>query len=202
MSIFSAIFQQKGAITSGPLTQLPEKSGTKNPVFLCSSKENCIKGEQNTGTPFTVKYTFFPFPTPFSKFNSVLDETSRYLFQNNINHVLVYGQIKQDKRDELIRKFQEDDNCFVLVINLSIGSEGLTLTEANNVIFINEAWNPSMNRQAEDRVNRIGQHRPVKIHILRSKATIDVSLEKILVSKNKLETEYVNDLLNEVLFVS
>ena len=138
----------------------------------------------------------------FSKFNSVLDETSRYLFQNNINHVLVYGQIKQDKRDELIRKFQEDDNCFVLVINLSIGSEGLTLTEANNVIFINEAWNPSMNRQAEDRVNRIGQHRPVKIHILRSKATIDISLEKILLSKSKLETEYVNDLLNEVLFVS
>ena len=86
-----------------------------------------------------------------------------------------------------------------MVINLAVGSEGLTLVEANNVIFVNEAWNPSMNRQAEDRVNRLGQQKEVNVHIIRSLSTIDINLEKILQNKYQLETEYIDELINEIL---
>jgi len=55
-----------------------------------------------------------------------------------------------------------------------------------------------MNRQAEDRVNRIGQHRPVNIHIFRTKNSIDINLEAILTKKLKLEGEYIDLLLEEV----
>ena len=55
------------------------------------------------------------------------------------------------------------------------------------VIFLNEAWNPSTNRQAQDRVNRLGQLNNVNIYLLRSGKTIDEDIEKILVSKGKLE---------------
>ena len=123
------------------------------------------------------------------------------MLQRGIQNELVYGLLDKTERNLRLTRFRLDDQCKVLVINLSIGSEGLTLTEANNVIFLNEAWNPSMNRQAEDRVNRIGQHKPVNIHILRSKETIDISLEKILETKNKLEREYVDDLIGEIFHV-
>ena len=74
----------------------------------------------------------------------------------------------------------------------------MNLTEANVVIFLNEWWNPSTNRQAEDRVNRIGQHKDVEIHILRSLKTIDINLEKILTNKNILEKEYLDLLLEDL----
>ena len=108
------------------------------------------------------------------------------------------GKIAKDERDRLIKRFQNAEDCHALLINLTIGSEGLTLTEANNVLFLNEDWNPSMNRQAEDRVNRIGQHRDVNIHIFRTKNSIDINLENILTKKMKLEKEYVDLLLEEV----
>ena len=45
-----------------------------------------------------------------------------------------------------------------------------------------------MNRQAEDRVNRIGQHKDVEIHVFRTQQTIDINLEEILIRKGKLKT--------------
>lgn len=134
----------------------------------------------------------------FSKFNSVLDNFGNILRKEQFDHVVVNGKIGKLEREILINKFRTDENCNILLINLSIGSEGLTLTEANNVLFLNEGWNPSMNRQAEDRVNRIGQHRNVEIHIFRSLNSIDINLENILSRKMKLEGEYIDLLLQEV----
>lgn len=134
----------------------------------------------------------------FSRFNNILEKFSSSLTSKGIGNVIVYGKLNKDERERRIRYFQTNENCHVLLINLSIGSEGLTLTEANNVLFLNEAWNPSMNRQAEDRVNRIGQHKNVEIHIYRTKETIDINLENILIRKGKLESEYVELLVGDI----
>lgn len=134
----------------------------------------------------------------FSRFNNILEKLSSVLNTKSIDHVIVHGKFNKEERELSIKRFQSDEGCHALLINLSIGSEGLTLTEANNVIFLNEAWNPSMNRQAEDRVNRIGQHRNVDIHIFRTKNSIDMHLEQILLKKCKLENEYIELLIAEV----
>ena len=67
-----------------------------------------------------------------------------------------------------------------------IAGEGLNLTEANNVIFLNEWWNPSSNNQARDRVHRIGQDKSVSIFNLRTKNTVEESLAMILSEKKKI----------------
>ena len=135
----------------------------------------------------------------FSKFNDVLETIAQKLTKSGVKNQLVYGKLLKDERNSRILKFQTEADCKVLVINLAVGSEGLTLIEANNVIFVNEAWNPSMNRQAEDRVNRLGQQKEVNVHIIRSLSTIDINLEKILKNKYQLETEYIDELINEIL---
>ena len=67
-----------------------------------------------------------------------------------------------------------------------------TLSRRNNVIFLNEWWNPSSNRQAEDRVNRIGQKKPVSIHIIRARNTIDERVAQILDSKVTIESSFLS----------
>ena len=66
--------------------------------------------------------------------------------QRNINKFIknfkffVSGEDSLDDRARLIKKFKSDEKCFVLLCS-AVGSEGLNLTEANNVIFLNEWWN-------------------------------------------------------------
>ena len=133
----------------------------------------------------------------FSRFNKILDKMSKALVGQNISHQKINGTIDKDEREKRLKAFKISEETSVLVINIAIGSEGLNLTEANVVIFLNEWWNPSTNRQAEDRVNRIGQNKDVEICILRSLQTIDINLEKILLNKSGLEKEYLDLLLKE-----
>ena len=93
----------------------------------------------------------------FSNFNDVLKTFQKKLNSLNISSLLFTGELDSSSRDQVLTKFKKDPMINVLNLNSHIGSEGLTLVEASNVIFLNEWWNPSSNRQAEDRVNRIGQ---------------------------------------------
>lgn len=134
----------------------------------------------------------------FSRFNTILEKFANASTNMGVSNVMVNGNLSKEDRDLRIKRFQSDPSCHALIINLAIGSEGLTLTEANNVFFLNEAWNPSMNRQAEDRVNRIGQHKDVEIHVFRTKQSIDINLEEILLRKGQLENEYVDLLVSNI----
>jgi SNF2 family DNA or RNA helicase len=177
--------EQIGVLTKLMITASDQKVGL-SPKFLAALEtldEKIKKGEKSI---------------IFSRFNNILEKFSSALNTKGIGNVLVNGKLSKEDQDLRIKRFQSDENCHVLVINLSIGSEGLTLTEANNVLFLNEAWNPSMNRQAEDRVNRIGQHKHVEIHVFRTKNSIDVNLEEILLRKGKLENEYIALLVEDI----
>ena len=47
---------------------------------------------------------------------------------------------------------------------------------SNHVVFLNEWWNPAVNTQARDRVNRIGQTKDVFVYRLRTSGTIETQL--------------------------
>ena len=78
---------------------------------------------------------------------------------------LLTGDLSLAARRRVVDRFKSDAQCAVLLASLRVGGEGLTLTEASRVIFINRWWNPSNNSQAVDRVVRIGQHKPVRVTI-------------------------------------
>lgn len=93
------------------------------------------------------------------------------------------GAMNAQERESAIRNFRTDPNGTALLCSTRVGGEGLTLTEANHVIFFNEWWNPSVNAQAQDRVIRIGQRRGVRIYKFKCRGTIEEVLEDILRSK-------------------
>ena len=56
-----------------------------------------------------------------------------------------------------LNKFKSNKDISVLNVNSNVGSEGLTLVEASNVIFLNEWWDPKSEIVLRT-VNRIGQN--------------------------------------------
>lgn len=53
----------------------------------------------------------------------------------------------------------------LLVLGPKAAGTGLTLTAATHVIHLSRWWNPAVEEQCNDRVHRIGQTRPVTIHV-------------------------------------
>lgn len=78
----------------------------------------------------------------------------------------ISGSVAGHKRQEMVSTFQTSSAAFdVLILSPKAGGVGLTITAANNVIHLSRWWNPAVEDQATDRAYRIGQTRPVTIHI-------------------------------------
>ena len=135
----------------------------------------------------------------FSYLLRPLDVLARRLVRQNphLGVVSLTGKLTNDDRDRALREFKSEQRIVALLCSSRVGGEGLTLTEANHVIFINEWWNPSANDQARDRVVRLGQERIVHVHRFRCRGTIEESLEQILKRKSETFADVVDALVTK-----
>ncbi|RVU33944.1 DEAD/DEAH box helicase [Hwanghaeella grinnelliae] len=82
---------------------------------------------------------------------------------------IINGSTPIAHRQEITRRFQRhlklDEGFDVLLMGPRAAGTGLTLTAANHVIHLTRWWNPAVEEQCNDRTHRIGQSRPVTIHI-------------------------------------
>ena len=85
---------------------------------------------------------------------------------------------------------------FCFLASSRIASEGLTLTEANHVLFINRWWNPSSNQQARDRVVRIGQEQVVYVRNFVTQGTVESRVSQLLGEKLITFDELITSLEN------
>ncbi len=108
------------------------------------------------------------------------------------------GSLDKLEREEVLLRFKEDEDTPILLCSGKIAGEGLNLTEANHVIFINNWWNPSNNYQARDRVVRIGQEKKAFIHNLRADDTIESRLDEILKEKDDINAVVIESLVREI----
>lgn len=78
--------------------------------------------------------------------------------------VIFNGKISLKEKDEAVRRFMKDPSVMVFIGNMAAASVGITLTSSNIMIFNNLHYTPAMNRQAEDRIYRIGQQKECYIY--------------------------------------
>jgi SNF2 family DNA or RNA helicase len=64
-----------------------------------------------------------------------------------------------------------------------VAGQGITLTRASNVAFLDLEWTPAMHDQAEDRCHRIGQHDAVTAWYLLAADTIDETMIELISRK-------------------
>ena len=104
----------------------------------------------------------------------------------NINPLFFHGSLTVLQREELINKFQNDDDCKIMILSLKAGGTGLNLTSATNVIHYDLWWNPAVEDQATDRTYRIGQDKNVMVHRMITLGTFEEKIDEMLKSKKEL----------------
>jgi SNF2 family DNA or RNA helicase len=108
----------------------------------------------------------------FSSSKQIILLLEKRLAAEGISHVVLTGDTPQSDRDKLIESFQSGQ-VRVFAGTIAAGGIGITLTRASTVIFLDRAWNPSQNRQAEDRLHRIGQKNAVHVVDIIARNTVD-----------------------------
>ncbi|SCM02405.1 DNA helicase, putative [Plasmodium chabaudi chabaudi] len=139
---------------------------------------------------------------------STSSQLSEKRTQNNI-YVRLDGSTNTIERQQIIKEFSENDNVFIFLLSTKAGGVGLNLIAANHVILMDQDWNPHNDRQAEDRVHRLGQKKEVYIYRLCCKNTIEETVLKCCKAKlhldqafggnsDLLQTAFIKDALNVV----
>ncbi len=127
----------------------------------------------------------------FSQSKQAVDLLAARLERKHISAGILTGDTKQADRDHLVEEFQAG-RLRVFAGTIRAGGVGLTLTAASTVVFIDRAWSPSANKQAEDRLHRVGQTNAVHVIDIMARDTIDLERnEKIL-----MKWEWLRALLN------
>eukprot|EP00730_Choanoeca_flexa_P004088 TRINITY_DN11592_c0_g1_i2.p1 TRINITY_DN11592_c0_g1~~TRINITY_DN11592_c0_g1_i2.p1 ORF type:complete len:1209 (+),score=314.27 TRINITY_DN11592_c0_g1_i2:105-3731(+) len=72
------------------------------------------------------------------------------------------GSVTPRKRQHIVEEFNKGGFKLILV-STKAGGEGINLTAANRVLILDPCFNPSHDRQAQDRAYRIGQQRDVEV---------------------------------------
>ena len=102
----------------------------------------------------------------------------------NAAHIL--GADSSQKRQNAVDAFQSEDGPQLIVCSLKAASQGITLTRASNVAFLELDWTPARHDQAEDRLHRIGQDSAVTAWYLLAPDTIDETMAELLQRKRSL----------------
>ncbi|KAG2225659.1 hypothetical protein INT45_012131, partial [Circinella minor] len=109
------------------------------------------------------------------------------------------GGVSQELRRQQIETFNDPASPYKLfLLSTRAGGLGINLTAADTVVIFDSDWNPQMDLQAQDRVHRIGQTKPVLIYRFVAANTVEAKmleratakrrLEKLVIQKGKFKT--------------
>jgi hypothetical protein len=106
--------------------------------------------------------------------------------------LIINGTVDGRSRQARVDRFQSVTDQFdVMLLSPRAGGVGLTLTSANHVIHLSRWWNPAVEDQCTGRAHRIGQTKPVHVHIPMAiladdRRAFDENLHALLERKRRL----------------
>ena len=119
----------------------------------------------------------------FSSFVKHLQMISSHFDHEGIQYSMLTGATIH--REQVIKKFREDQEHQFFLISLKAGGTGLNLTEAGYVMLLDPWWNPAAEMNAISRAHRIGQDKKVIAYKFITSGTIE---EKMLVLQQRKQT--------------
>ncbi len=144
-------------------------------------------------------------PYALSLVQDCLDRGSKVIvFSNNVEtrdavadtfkgSVKITADMSAHERNEKVAMFQTLDTVNVFCATTQIACEGLTLTAADVVIFLDLPWAPGTWEQAKARAHRTGQKKPVHIYILQADSIYDVNVYSALKNKQTVTEELLDE---------
>lgn len=101
------------------------------------------------------------------------------------NHEKIDGSTTDVERANIINRFQQG-KIPVLLVSTTAAGQGINLTAATNVVLLERQYTPADEKQAIDRVHRIGQTRPVTVTIINARGTVDEAIHNLLERKQAI----------------
>ncbi|CAD7974892.1 unnamed protein product [Amoebophrya sp. A25] len=105
------------------------------------------------------------------------------LQDSGVGFVRINGKTSSREREKCVQGFQERLAIRAAVLSITACGEALTMIAAHYALFAEFYWKPSSLRQAEDRMHRIGQTKPVTIDYLCAIGTLDERIFGLLNNK-------------------
>ncbi len=106
---------------------------------------------------------------------------------------IITGEMNSEARWDAASRFQNCDDCRVLIGTIGTIGEGVNLQQADIVIFLNQDWVPAnMEIQAIGRAHRRGRTRPVHVINLVVRDTVDEYIHRVVLPRKR-------DVIREVL---
>ncbi len=129
-----------------------------------------------------------------SQFTTMLDLTEIALLEAGFTIVRLDGrQQKSELRKKIIDRFCQDPSVTVFLMSLKAGGEGLNLISATSLWLLDPWWNEALERQASDRIHRLGQTRSVSVKRLLIRPSIEEEVLEIQHRKSLIESDFYSD---------
>ncbi|MCW2791221.1 MAG: SNF2-related protein, partial [Nocardioides sp.] len=121
----------------------------------------------------------------FTQYVAMARLLETHLAKAGVPHQFLHGGTPVRDREAMVRRFQAGE-VPVFLLSLKAGGTGLNLTRADHVLHVDRWWNPAVEEQATDRAYRIGQTKPVQVHRLITRGTIEERIDELLTRKKAL----------------
>ncbi len=159
---------------------------------------------QCASNPFMVDETYSELPAKYTKLLELITEnipnSSNIIiwsgFIKNIewlynqlrefNPAISHGALSVDERNNQIGIFKTQSHCRILLATPGTAKEGLTLTNANHVVFYDRSFSLDDYLQAQDRIHRISQTEECFVHNLIANDSIDIWVDSLLEAKSQV----------------
>jgi SWI/SNF-related matrix-associated actin-dependent regulator 1 of chromatin subfamily A len=126
----------------------------------------------------------------FTSFTDELNELAEYFGKKCVTH---NGPMSDKEKQKSVDQFQNNPNIRVFIGNIKSAGVGITLTEANFVVFNSFDWVPGSNEQSEDRSYRIGQKNNVNVYYQLFEDTISTRMWETLRNKKDIISTIMGD---------
>lgn len=125
-------------------------------------------------------------PLIYFQMTKMMDLMEDYLKMRKYKYLRLDGSTKVSDRRELVERWQQED-IFIFLLSTRAGGLGINLTAADTVIFYDNDWNPTVDRQAMDRAHRLGQLRDVTVYKLVCLGTVEEKIMELAEKKDEIQ---------------
>jgi SNF2 family DNA or RNA helicase len=109
-----------------------------------------------------------------SQFTQTINSLGEWLASIDVPFMKITGEVKESERVDVTETFQRAGGPRVLLMNTKAGGVSITLDAfCDELIIVDETWNPDDQIQLEDRIHRASRIHQVMIYQLMTKGTID-----------------------------
>ncbi len=124
----------------------------------------------------------------FTKFRPVIEAMRRRLGKHGVLTWELHGGVPTNMRQDVVNQWSSSSHPGVIICQIDVAGIGLNMTAASNAQFIDKDVAPGINKQAIDRLNRIGQTRPVTAFEYLVRGSKEQRVNEILRQKARVQS--------------